>query len=247
MLEAYFDDSGTHGDSEVVVWGGLIGHTKQWEVLEKRWRQLLAQPLPGKAPLKQFHLSHCAQLNGDYRDYSRAESDLLRWHFRQAIADAKLEATAYAVSRNDWHELVQGRVRRVIGAEPEAMCIGACLRHAFDRADQRGDTFISVTMDQGRRTNSLDDWIRRGTNTFKGNVLPISVGFAMVADLPGLQAADTIATETFWAAKAKISGKPKLSAHFKNLLGKIPASGNILDRDGIRGAIAKIAANPRIK
>jgi hypothetical protein len=35
MLAAYFDDSGTQASSEVIVWGGFVGHVDQWKKLEK--------------------------------------------------------------------------------------------------------------------------------------------------------------------------------------------------------------------
>jgi hypothetical protein len=34
ILRAYFDDAGTHDDSDVTVMGGLIGSVDQWERFE---------------------------------------------------------------------------------------------------------------------------------------------------------------------------------------------------------------------
>ncbi len=59
MLQCYLDDSGTHGGAPVVVWGGVIGSVDQFGRLEDQWKRLLREPLPGKLPLKSFHLSHC--------------------------------------------------------------------------------------------------------------------------------------------------------------------------------------------
>lgn len=78
MLRAYFDDSGTHADSEVVAIGGLIGTVDQWNEFDRKWKALLAAPLPSKPPLRMFHLSHCNAANGEFRGYSDAECDAVR-------------------------------------------------------------------------------------------------------------------------------------------------------------------------
>jgi hypothetical protein len=57
MLCTYFDDSGTHANSSVVVIGGLIGTTEQWKIFNRGWAALLDMPRPGKPSLKLFHLS----------------------------------------------------------------------------------------------------------------------------------------------------------------------------------------------
>jgi hypothetical protein len=44
--QGYFDDSGTHATSEVVVVGGLIGRPDQWDQFEAAWAAKLANPLP---------------------------------------------------------------------------------------------------------------------------------------------------------------------------------------------------------
>src|SRR5947209_3862900 len=95
LLRAYFDDSGTHGNSEVVVMGGLIGTVEQWDRFEAAWAAKLACPLEGKPPLKKgFHLSACNARDGEFSHYSDAEQDALIHAFRQIIIDCMLTSTA---------------------------------------------------------------------------------------------------------------------------------------------------------
>jgi hypothetical protein len=50
MLLAYFDDSGTHGNSEIVVMAGFVGTEEQWKIFEKAWSKKLSEPLPSLRP-----------------------------------------------------------------------------------------------------------------------------------------------------------------------------------------------------
>jgi hypothetical protein len=54
MLTGYFDDSGTHSNSEIVVMAGFVGTGEQWQKFEKTWADKLSKPLPDKPPLKRL-------------------------------------------------------------------------------------------------------------------------------------------------------------------------------------------------
>src|SRR6266700_8112837 len=82
VLEGYFDDSGTHGDSRVVVWGGFVGTIDQWTALDARWRNKLDKPLPGKPKLKKFGLADCRWGVNEFEVYSLPERDLVQAEFR---------------------------------------------------------------------------------------------------------------------------------------------------------------------
>ena len=124
MLRAYSDDSGTHKGAPVVVIGGLLGLIADWGKLEEKWCAKLASPLPGKPPLKAFHLSHLVGHHVEFEDYGSAESDLLRHDFRQIILEANLRQLSVVVSRADWDELVVPPYRDFMGSAEEACFVG---------------------------------------------------------------------------------------------------------------------------
>src|SRR4051794_36222543 len=97
MSMGYFDDSGTHGSSEVVVWGGLMGTESQWLKFELKWKAKLAEPLPGKPPLKRFHMAECDAGDGEFIGYNRGELDAVTHDFRQIILDAGVYGYAAGV------------------------------------------------------------------------------------------------------------------------------------------------------
>ena len=75
-----------------------------------------------------------------------------------------------------------------------------------------------------------------------------SFSFAKVADMPPLQAADTIATENFWAVQKWIADGDlqKASAHFQRLLEGMAGEGMILDREGIQAEVDRRGPDGRM-
>jgi hypothetical protein len=71
MLIAYFDDSGSHTDSDVVIWNGLFGNHYQWRLFNELWEAKLKDPSPGKEPLKRFHMFECQNSLGEFSGWSR--------------------------------------------------------------------------------------------------------------------------------------------------------------------------------
>lgn len=97
MLEGYFDDGGTHEGSEVVVWGGVMGDTEWFDNLERAWLLLLAEPLPGKPRIKQFHHSHITNGWKEFSGYNQGERDLVTKRFRDAVIAARLVPVSFCL------------------------------------------------------------------------------------------------------------------------------------------------------
>ena len=93
MISAYFDDSGSHDDSRIIVYGGLIGTEDQWNSFLDKWEAKLAGPLPGKVPLSQFHASRCLSRGKGFEDYTRDEAERLVRDLAKIVSDSDLSGT----------------------------------------------------------------------------------------------------------------------------------------------------------
>lgn len=241
MLGAFFDDSGTHSDSTVVAFGGLLGTDEQWDAFAPAWTKLLNEPLPGKPKLSQFHLSPCRARKGEFRDYSRTESDFLTAEFRRIILDTGLVTVAAAVNRVAWNELVVGEIADELGS-PEELCFYKCVEAAIKiiRLRKPGEKVVMV-FDEGTR-DRLQWW----TDLFNGQkqLYPEleSMFFAPVPKVVALQGADMIATETYQFAQAWIKDGENAveNPHFAAFRHRDLSKGLIFDRDQIAEIVGRV-------
>jgi hypothetical protein len=241
MLRAFFDDSGTHRQSDVALIGGLIGTREQWEKFEEQWAAKLIAPLLGKPALRRFHLSECNACDGDFADYSRAESDAVIHDFRQIIIDAKLISIASAVDRRTWNEFITGDLQERFG-DPVAACVERCLGECMAVADPHpeGDA-VSIWFDRSVKSPRIRDIADRFMHPlFRPRIS--TVQFGSVTDLLPLQGADIVATESYWHAIEwlKLGDAALPRAHMRHYTANAYYEASILDRE----AISRLASLP---
>jgi hypothetical protein len=247
MLRAYFDDSGTHSNSDVAVMGGLAGTVAQWEQFEAQWAAKLKNPQPGKPPLRMFHLSACNARDGEFESYNRAEQDLLIRELRQIIIDAGLLSVAMAVDKKAWDELIFGPLRDVLG-DALSPCFENCISEIvrFATPHPEGDK-IAVVFDKGIETERF----RRIAEMFTlppGRPRIVSVNFLRVEDALPLQGADIVATENYWHAAQwlKLGDAALPRPHLRHFLDNIFGEGLILDREAIASEVARRGPDGRL-
>lgn len=241
MLAAYFDDSGTHAGAPVVALGGLLGTERQWIAFEKAWAALLANPIPGKPPLKQFHLTACRSGNGEFRAYNQIERDFVTTEFRKIILDIDLVTIAAAVNKKAWDELVVGPVADELG-KPEELCFVKCVDSVINtiRFRKPGEKIV-FAFDQGTRSR-LGMWARLYLSQKFRYPEIARFGFGAVADVLPLQGADMIALETYQFAQAWLKDRdnPDYNPHFKDFIFRDLSAGLVFDRDQIEEMIERV-------
>ncbi|MDE2435491.1 MAG: hypothetical protein KGM49_04430 [Sphingomonadales bacterium] len=229
MLRSCFDDSGTHADSRVVVWGGLIGNTEAFSVLEYLWEQFLREPAEGKPSIKKFSARDCRRGRGEFDGWEEGARDRARKIARDIIVKSQLVPVCYAVPLDDFNRIIRGRVRRAFG-DANAIAFAACADTAMKLAKKRNEAMACV-FDAGQETPFLTELLADNIKRAKDMSVPISHTFQAVADSYGLQAADTIATEHYWYTLNSIqTGSAEPEPHMRALLRDTDPFGYVMVR-----------------
>jgi hypothetical protein len=246
-LSAYFDDSGTHDVSPVVVLGGLLGTEDQWIAFEAAWAALLAAPLPGKPPLRQFHLAPCRAAAGEFADYNRADRDRITYLFRQIILDVGLVTIASALNKTAWNELVTGDLVAELG-EPIAYCFVKCVDQILNtvRLRKPGQR-VAIVFDQGTKRD-LEQWMKFYVSQSGKYPEIAALGFGRVSEILPLQGADMIATETYQFSQQwlKDGENAIANAHFRDYLKRELSSGLMADREHVEQIVARVRETQRL-
>jgi hypothetical protein len=150
MLMAYFDDAGMHRTSDIVVIDFVTGSDATWDRFERKWKAQLLNPLPGKPPLRKFHMTACMARTEGFEGYSDAERDAVIKVFRDIILAHPLHGRAIAVSRHDWDRLIVGP-RRIFFGDAESFCLRDCMDHSLHWAvNNPGDKKVTLIFDDGQ-------------------------------------------------------------------------------------------------
>jgi hypothetical protein len=232
MLRAYFDDSGTHTDAPVITVGGVIGTDDQWQKFSEMWAALLRNPIDNKRPIKAFSLWDCQNAQNEFRGYSRAESDFLTGQVRQIIKSSGIIGYAAGIDKSAWDELVTADRRQNMGPA-ETFCLTRCVRDTLKASKIHfgREAEIAIVYDLGRKHRIPSrienfDW-SRGIDGPK----VVSFTWDQVAKVWPLQAADMIATESYWFAKERLknsTAEPR--THFLDYVESAAGSGVFMTR-----------------
>src|SRR5690348_12114049 len=95
----YFDESGTHAQSPVIVVGGYVSPAQDWRRLEIKWRKVLK-----KAGAPYYHTTDLEQNppRRIYKGWTRERADKLTDRLIPLLKDHVKWGLAIYVLRDDW-------------------------------------------------------------------------------------------------------------------------------------------------
>jgi hypothetical protein len=249
MLTAYFDDSGTHAGSDIVLVAGIFGTEGQLTSLERLWQPHIDNPICGQKPrLRRFHATDCYNSQNEFAGWSRTETDYFFHQLQTAIIDSGVSAYGIAVSRQDWDEIVTGGLRGFLGdAEGYAItqCFVCTVRWAQRNAFDPKITFIfdNRPSEIQRHAKAIGDAFEKVTQ------VPQITGTAFLSsyDITPLQAADLFAWEVYQHANeifaSGVIQPPKRQA-LRRLDANMKMQTQFANREAIQNIADYIRAQP---
>jgi Protein of unknown function (DUF3800) len=245
MLTVYFDDSGTHGTSDVVVVGGLLGNQYQWQFFNELWAAKLGEPSPGKLPLRRFHMYDCVQGENEFLGWSRTATDFLVHELGTIILKTGLYGYACAIARKDWNDLVTGDWRDAFG-DAEGFCVRQCYLEAMRMCAVLWQKDLAIVFDDRPHrypeNKKIFDLFKHPAADEFANLH--SLTFASAARVLPLQGADLIAWETYQQARAFLLHEIDRDEFYRKELKRLATSGRMRLQYASRNQIERLFRLP---
>ncbi len=251
MLTAYFDDSGTHATSNVVLVAGIFGTEWQLTSLERLWLPHLEQPLCGQKPrLRRFHAYECNNSLGEFTGWTRTETDYFCHQLQTAIIESGVSAYGIAISRQDWDEIITGGLRIFLGGDAEGYAITQCITCTVNWAQRNTfDPKLTFVFDNRpseiqRHAKAIGDAFEKVTGS------PEITGCAFLSsyDVKPLQAADLFAWEVYQHANEIFNSgiiQPPTRSALKRLNENIQMKTQYANRKSIKQIADYIRSQPQ--
>jgi hypothetical protein len=192
LLSAYFDESGTHGNSDIIMIAGLLGSADQWAAFETAWSERLAN-----VEILSFHASACDAADAEFANLAEPFRSALFNGLSQVICDSKLVGVNGTVWRAAW-EAYKKR-DPVHYPEPYYFCFDFCLGQiaSWSKANAGGEPVALIFADQ-------DEYESRALESYRAfkRLSPLkddiaSLTFADPCKFRPLQGADLFAYELY--------------------------------------------------
>lgn len=205
FLRASFDDSGTHAASNLAVWGGVIGQIEDFTRLEQRWAAFLASPAEDGRSISKWSSFDCRWGKGEFEGWKEGARDRARCRARKCIIDSGVLTVAFGVPKKQWAEILGGVFPASLNSANDA-ALAKCGEAAVEIAHRRKQA-IACVIDKGQRSKIAERYLALLDDLAQRRQVPVSWAFQAVIDNYGLQAADCVATECYWAAEARFNGE----------------------------------------
>jgi hypothetical protein len=123
LLEAYFDDSGTHESARVAVVGGYVGQISAWRKFKKKWKIALKTH---RVPTEKMRRSDLENYKGAFLGWTKTQREELLKELHPLIREYTRVAVGHAVIKDDWEEVMPNDLKRFFGGA-YGWCAHSCI------------------------------------------------------------------------------------------------------------------------
>lgn len=208
VLRAYFDDSGTHGGSEVVVWAGFMATCEEWGAIEEEWDALLR-----RYEITSFHATDVGHAERECEGWGINKREAAFLEFSRLLTSRNVAGISSVVRRSDWNAVPDPGIRSLF-PQPSHLTFEHCMQQALNLA--QGASLVtgkiekvSLYFDCGAASNREGavgyDLARQYKSSWVVSPWFDQLGFRSVTDTIPLQAADLLAYETFRLEAARVN------------------------------------------
>lgn len=189
LLKAFFDESGTHGESAITAIGGYVATADTWIALEAHWRAELA--LLADKGVKTFHM--CEAISGT-DEYKRVDEFHRAAHIKrmsEILRDADVQAVGVWVENSGWSEISDAEFLHAF-PKPYHLCFDHVVRFLRDWSKRHVGGEKVVPMFAYTSEYSPAVWAVYGAQTWYRDVLG-ALSFDHPSNVVPLQTADFVA------------------------------------------------------
>lgn len=126
MMAVYFDDSGTHKESEIAVAACLVSDVQRWAKLEPLWKDVLE----GAGVLSQgFKMADFVAHKPPFDGWSQIKRDQVLKNLISLINSCSLAGMITAVFKKDYDAVIQEPLLGKLGRYHYTFCVNSCIAH----------------------------------------------------------------------------------------------------------------------
>jgi uncharacterized protein DUF3800 len=118
MLQAFMDESGTHEDAVICVFGGFIAVEKNWRIFETKWRRhLIEHGVTDEKGRPDFHARDFYGKKSVFRGWTNAHTAKFERRLVEIVVDSRLVPVASGIHTGDFNSYSVDDRRFLTGGE----------------------------------------------------------------------------------------------------------------------------------
>jgi hypothetical protein len=235
MFTAYFDESGTHKDSSVVVVAGYLSTDEQWTKFSSEWLAIL-----DRYKIDCFHMTDFENRRKQFKILSEADRQRLLDRLIAFIKIRQRIGIGVTFGMADYNEIVQEFSDLPI-KKPYAFCAIQCMvliknwlvKHKLK--NNINYIYEEGAQHAGQILSAYEGWMKQAE--FGAALRLGSLAFGSKRDRLPLQAADILAYETWKEVSNTLAGRPRKTRWPMAKLAEAPLSGLHIQKEIMRNLI----------